>query len=111
MALGFQIAAISPDTPDKLQPTVDKNELDYAIYSDAGLAAAKAYGIAFQLDAKTEEQYKKFGIPLGDPAMLPVPAVLLYDGEGKLAFEYVHPDYTIRLAPEVLLAAARAAVE
>jgi len=37
-----------------------------------------------------------------------VPAVYLVDGEGMITFHYVHPDYKIRLDPDLLLAAARA---
>lgn len=111
MGLGFKIAAISPDTPDKLQPTVDKNELEYGIYSDIGNVAAQAFGIAWRVDDKTAKQYRGYGIPLDENnPTLPVPAVFVYDKKGTLTFEYVHPDYKTRLAPGVLLAAAKAAV-
>ena len=107
--LGYQILAISPDTPETLQPTVDKHKLNFSIYSDTGLAAAKALGIAFRLDDDTAKQYAGFGIPLGEEQALPVPAVFVYN-KGKLTFEYVHPDYKIRLSPDVLLAAAKAGI-
>ena len=33
------------------------------------------------------------------------------DDKGKIVFQHVDPNYRVRLAPEVLLAAAKAAVE
>jgi hypothetical protein len=39
--------------------------------------------------------------------MLPVPAVFLVTTNGLIQFEYVNPDYKVRLDPELLLAAAK----
>jgi len=36
-----------------------------------------------------------------------VPSVFIVDAEGRLQFEYVHPDYRIRVPGDVVLAAAR----
>jgi hypothetical protein len=36
-----------------------------------------------------------------------VPAVYVVDGRGTITFHYVHPDYTLRLHPELLLAATK----
>ncbi len=35
---------------------------------------------------------------------MPVPAVFVIDAKGRIAFQYVNPDYSQRLAPEVLRA-------
>ena len=45
-----------------------------------------------------------------DHHLLPVPAVFVIDPEGVIDFQYVNPDYRARLDPNVLLAAARAAL-
>jgi len=47
-ALGYQIIAISPDSPESLQASVDKQQLNYSLYSDAGGDLIKAMGLAFQ---------------------------------------------------------------
>ena len=78
--------------------------------------AARAFGIAFKLEAAMVERYKGFGLDLAeasgqDHGMLPVPAVFVIDGEGRIQFTYVNPDYRIRLRPEILLAAAKAVAE
>ena len=61
--------------------------------SDEGLALTRRFGIVFQAP---------------DRSPLPVPAVYLIDGAGTVELHYVHPDYKVRLDPELLLAAARA---
>lgn len=61
--------------------------------SDEGLNLTRRFGIVFRA-------------PERDP--LPVPAVYLVDGEGAITFHYVHPNYRVRLDPDLLLAAARA---
>lgn len=85
--------AISPDGPAKAAELAGDLGLAFPVVSDEGLVLTRKFGIVFQA-------------PERDP--LPVPAVYLVDRSGTIAFHYVHPDYKIRLAPEVLLAAARA---
>jgi peroxiredoxin len=40
--------------------------------------------------------------------LLPAPAVFIVSGKGQILFQYVNPDYKVRLHPEILLAAAKA---
>lgn len=110
--LGYQILAVSADKPANLQPTVDRHSLAYTLLSDADLDAAKAFGLAFQLDQATIDRYKGFGIDLEEASghshhQLPVPAVFIFDDQGTVAFEYVNPDYRVRIPPDLVLAAAR----
>jgi len=101
--LGYQIIAISPDSPENLQVTGDKHNLAYSLYSDAGGELIKAIGIAF----KAPERYtgmlseKSDGLNGG---FLPVPSVFVTDTNGKIAFEYINPDYKTRLSAGLLLA-------
>lgn len=110
---GWQIIAVSPDRPDKLRETEQKHEPMYTLVSDSDMAAAKAFGIAFRLDEATLTKYAEYGIDLEDASgrphhLLPVPAVFLVDTNGVITFQYVNPDYKIRLDPAVLLAAVTA---
>ena len=112
--LGYSIYAISPDTPDKVGELQSKNDYDYTLLSDASMQAAMELGVAFRLDDKTVERYKAFGINLVSPPgqegmVLPVPAVFVVDRAGKVAFRHYDANYTRRLEPDKLLAAARAA--
>lgn len=112
-ALGFQLIAISPDTPAELKKTLDKDALDYRLLSDSSAAAMRAFGIGYEVDAETLKKLSGYGIDLEKASgerhhVLPVPSVYLVDAQGLLQFSYVHPDYTVRLPEEVVLAAARA---
>lgn len=112
-ALGFQIFAISPDQPKFLQQTDAKHKLGYTLLSDSDMNAAKALGIAFEVDKETREQYQQYGIDLEKSSgqkhhLLPVPAAFLLNKEGQITFSFVAPDYTTRVDNEILLAAAKA---
>ncbi len=113
LELGYQIVAVSPDRPEKLQESIKKNKLKYRLVSDASMEGSKAFGLAFRVDDETIEKYKGWGLDLEkasgqDHHYLPVPAVYLIDKEGLIRFLYVNPNYKVRLQPDILLGAARA---
>jgi peroxiredoxin len=112
-AMGFQLIAISPDNPAELKKTLDKDALDYRLLSDSSAEAMRAFGIGYEVDAEMLKKLTGYGIDLEKASgqthhVLPVPSVYLVDARGTLQFSYVHPDYTVRLPQEVVLAAARA---
>lgn len=114
--MGYQLLAISPDRPAELSKSVEKEKLNYTLLSDSSMQAARALGIAFRVDDPTITKYKEYGIDLEKASgqahhLLPVPAVFVIGTNGEIHFTYVNPNYTIRLAPKVLLAAAEAALE
>jgi peroxiredoxin len=114
--LGYQILAISPDRPARLRESENTEKLTYTLLSDASMTAAKAFGIAFRVDDATLEKYKGYGIDLEAASgethhLLPVPAMFIAGTDGVISFAYVNPDYKVRLAPEVLLAAAKSALD
>lgn len=76
------------------------------------MAAAKSFRLAYRVDEETRSQLKGYGIDLEEASgeshhLLPVPAVFVLGSDGLIRFEYVNPDYRVRLDPEVLLAAVR----
>lgn len=89
--LGFRILAVCIDPPEVLAKTAADWGLGMPLLSDPELKLAHAYGVAYR--------------PPGRPG-LPVPAVFLVT-EGRVRFQYVNPAYRVRLAREVLIAAAR----
>ena len=114
--LGYRVIAISADRPEKLRATLKKHELSYLLLSDSEMAAARAFGVAYRVDDATVERYKGFGIDLESASgathhMLPVPSVFIVSKDGVVRFRYSNPDYTVRIAPDALLEAARAAAE
>ncbi len=101
--LGYQIVAISPDSPKNLQSTNEKNELQYSLYSDADGTFMKAMGIAFEAPERSVDKLKKYSDGL-NKGILPVPAVFVVDTSGKIEFEYINPYYKTRLSADLLLA-------
>jgi peroxiredoxin len=113
-ARGYRIFAISADRPEKLRESLAEldlaEDLAYTLLSDAPLHAARAFGIAFQLDEETLARYRRAGIDLEEASGethhgLPVPSVFVVDADGLIRFTHSNPDYKTRLAPEKLLAA------
>lgn len=91
--LGYQVLAISPDPPKKLAETIEKHSLTCTLLSDEDLAAIRGFGIGFQAEAKSA---------------LPVPSVYIVGMNGMVRFQYVNPDYKVRIDPDLLMAAAKA---
>lgn len=100
--MGYQIVAISPDSPEKLKESQAKQELEYQLFSDADGSLTRGMGLAF----KAPEKYGSMLIDFsdgGNTGFLPVPALFLLDTEGTILFEYINPDYKQRIEAPLLL--------
>ena len=91
-ALGYQILAVSGDLPEQVTKLVTKRNLTYTVLSDENLMVTRQFGIVFRQGRW----------------LLPAPAVFIVGTDRRIRFHYVHPDYQVRLDPELLLAAAKA---
>lgn len=114
--MGYQIIAISPDRPERLQEVKKNSRYSYKLLSDHKKEAAKAFGIAFKLSDALNKKYEGYGIDIEGASgeadhVLPVPAVFIVGTDGIIKFEYVNPDYTERIDIDVLMAAAKAAIK
>lgn len=106
--LGAELVAISPDSAKHSKDNVTKNSIPFPVLSDSEVAASKAFGLAFEVDAQTIEKYKGYGIDLEKSSganhhALPVPAVFIVDQVGKIAFAHSDADYRKRLDAKVIL--------
>lgn len=112
---GFDVFFISPDQPSFLLDSLKDQELKaeikaetkHQLLSDASMEISKAFKIAFKVKPDTVEKYKQWGIDLEkasgfDHHLLPAPATFLVGKDGIIQFQYVNPDYKIRLAPSIL---------
>ncbi len=111
--LGFDVWFVSMDRPAILVESLDEPDIGYTLLSDTGLTASRGFGIAFRLDDDMYERYKGFGVDLEETSgedhhVLPAPATFIIGQDGVINFAYVNPSYDVRLAPEVLVAAAEA---
>ena len=109
LELGAKLVAISPDSVENTKQNIDKSKIPFPVLSDAEVAAAKAFGLAFKVDDQTIARYRGFGIDLEkasghDHHALPVPAVFIVNKSGKITFAHSNPDYTKRLDVKTILA-------
>lgn len=107
--LGYQILAVSMDRPGKLRETLDKHDLAYILLSDSAATATRAFGLAFRAtNSNTERLEAASG---RTHHILPVPAAFLIGTDGMIKFEYINPNYKVRVKSEIILAAARAEIQ
>ena len=84
--------------------------------SDAKMNAARSLGVAFEIQEGMLKKLKGYGIDLEKASgeshhLLPVPSIFNIGKDRKVRFSYVDPDYTKRIDPQLLLAAAKASLE
>lgn len=104
--LGYQIIAVSPDAPNKLKITGDKDKLNYLLLSDSKGELSKSVGIAFQ----APDNYKAIisdGSEGSNETFLPVPSVFILNINGEIQFEHITPDFKHRISTDLLIAAAK----
>jgi len=104
--LGYQIIAISTDSPEKLDKSRDKQHLVYTLLSDADLDFSKRFGLAYKAPAAYDKILQEGSGGKNTDKLIPVPSVFILDQKGVIRFEYVNPDYTQRIHPGLLKAAA-----
>jgi len=100
IALGYQIVAISPDSPKFLKETTKEDKLKYQLFSDSDGKFSEALGIAFKRDKPKLDKYSEGK----NPGFLPVPTVYILDENREIEFLYINPNYAKRLKGEMLLA-------
>lgn len=104
-ALGAELIAVSPETPDASLDTAGKNALAFAVLSDPGNRFAEALGLRFVLTPGLRPLYEAAGHALpdrnGDGSWtLPMPATLVVDRHGGVVLVDANPDYRQRLEPQ-----------
>lgn len=111
--LGYQVLAISPESPSRLQEQKLETEFAVQLLSDESLEAIKGFGIGFYVPMETKNTYKsKWNIQLtdeagSDRAVLPAPSIFITDKTGLIKFNYVNPNFKVRPSAELLLQAAK----
>lgn len=104
--MGYQVIAVSSDSPENLSATMDKQKLSYTLLSDADLNVSKHFGIAFKAPASYDKILPESSDYKNTEKLLPVPSVFILDKKGKILFEYINPNITERISPALLKAAA-----
>jgi peroxiredoxin len=108
-AKGASVITITPEKPVYISQTIQKTKASYPILHDEGLFIMRKYDVAFQVDEKTIEAYKKYGIQFNEVngeangANLPVPAVYVINKQGKIVYRYFDKDYRKRSSVREIL--------
>lgn len=106
---GAQIVAISPEQSEGISKTIEKTGATFSILHDEDMKIAKGYGVAYQVDEKTQQRQKNFGNDLlaingqKERAYLPVPAVYIVNRDGSVTFRFFEEDYRKRVFVKDLL--------
>jgi peroxiredoxin len=104
------LIAISPQKPDGSMSTAEANALTFDVVSDPGNQIASALGIVITPSEASRTVTRQLGIDLREANadggyQLPMPAVLVVDEQGVIAWSDIHPDYTSRTEVAEIMAA------
>lgn len=101
--LGYQIIAISPDDYQNLIPMIKEDQLNYKLYSDPDGKLIQQIGLAYKPNDQTKSfiESKTIG---ATTEILPVPTLMIVNGQSEILFEYINPDYKHRITQKLLLA-------
>ena len=108
-AKGATVLTITPEVQENISKTIAKTKTSNSILHDEGLQIMKSYDVAFKVDDKTIENYKKYGIDFNvangesNGANLPVPAVYVINKEGRIVYKYFDMDYRKRSSVKEIL--------
>ena len=110
MDKGATLLAVTPETNENVDKTIEKTQVSFPVLSDKGLSIMKAYKVAFDVDVETIAKYKKYGIDFekangSNGAVLPIPAVYIIDKNGKITYAYFDTDYKKRASVAEIVAA------
>lgn len=100
--LGYQIIAISPDTPENLKITAEKDKVKYTLLSDSKGELIKATGIAFEAPENYKSTINVYSNGV-NTNFLPVPSVFVVNADSDILFEYISPDFKHRISSELLI--------
>jgi len=111
VSLGYQVIAISTDSPENLNKSIGKHHLSYTLLSDADLNITKQFGLAFKAPKEYDPIITAGSGGKNVDKLLPVPSVFILDKKGTIRYEYVNPDFTQRISPALLRSVAKAIKE
>lgn len=107
------MVVVSPQVPEYLRHSKEKNGLQCEVLGDPGNQIARQFGLVFQIPEELKQVYTAMKIDLprynGDDSwQLPMTSRFIIDRESIIRYSVFHPDYTIRPDPTETLAVLRA---
>jgi peroxiredoxin len=111
VAAGASLVAISPEKPDDMVSTAEKNALAFEVLSDVGQKVGRAFGLVYDFTEELKSAYHGFNLDIparnGTPGewALPVSATYIIDRDSSIDYAYTGVDYRDRADPRDVLAA------
>jgi peroxiredoxin len=108
-AKGATVLTVTPEKQENISKTIEKTKSTFSILHDEDLQIMKSYDVAFKVDDKTIETYKKYGIDFIEAngerngANLPVPAVYVINKERIIVYKFFDVDYRKRSSVKDIL--------
>ena len=108
-ALGGQLIAISPQTPDNTLSQQEKEQLSFHVLSDTNGLVASKYNILYDVPSYIQEvMQNNYDLNLAayngtNSAILPIPSTFMIDESGTIRSAYVNPDFMQRMDPQDIL--------
>lgn len=108
-ALGGQLIAVSPQSPDNALSQQEREGLRFHVLSDTDGLAAERYNLLFDVPPYVQDimtnQFKLSLIEYNASGrwILPVPSAFIIDPARVIRSAYVNPDFMQRLEPQELL--------
>ncbi|MET8430819.1 peroxiredoxin-like family protein [Nocardia sp. NPDC004860] len=107
---GIGLIALSPQKPDGSLTMAEKNDLTFTVLSDPGNQIARALGVLTAPTDQVREAQRSLGLDLSafnadNGYGLPMPTVLVIDGDRTIRWIDVHPNYATRTETTDILTA------
>lgn len=113
-AMGYQILAVSTDTPAQLREFLADQSVGYTLLSDSKVEVAARFGLRFQVvDHYLDHVKNDRGQDLKalNGGYLLTPGAFVLDQTGTIRFAYVNNNFAVRASQSALLEAAQAALD
>ncbi|MCB0716343.1 MAG: peroxiredoxin-like family protein [Chitinophagaceae bacterium] len=113
---GATLIAISPETNEMIDKTIEKTKASYSIINDEGLEIMKDYDVDYEVPENTVTRYRNVGIDLlkfngKNGNHLPIPAVYIIDQSSTVTYRFFEKNYRKRPSVKEIVSNLRGPVE
>jgi peroxiredoxin len=111
--MGYQLLAVSTDTPAALRQTLTEDQLSYRLLSDSKVEVAAKFGLRYKVVDSYLAHVKNdhhTDLVSQNGGYLLTPGAYILDEAGVIRFAYVNNNFSVRISQDALLKAARAAL-
>ena len=101
--LGATIFAISPQSPDNALTVMEKNQLEFEVWSDVNQEVIKAFQLQFDPGEDYHNRRDLTKVNGNRSKLLPVPATFIINQSSTIIASHVEANYTERMRIEEII--------